>query len=381
MTIILAGTIGQSGLGGQAWASLQYLIGLRELGHDVFYLEDCGECSWVYDWDKGEWTYELDPPSNYVNGCLAPFGLGDRWIYRTNDQSRGLSLESFKAICARADLMIMRAVPIWVWRKEYDLPKRRAFIDVDPGFTQRNITNGDKGLFEGIQRCERRFTIGQRIGAPDCLIENVGGPWIPTRPPVALSEWPPVSNEVSDFTSIIRWQGITVFNEEKTAKTNYGQRDQEFPKFLKLPQLTEQKFRLALLGTETDVLTQHDWEIEPGEIISKTPASYRAFIQNSRAEFSVPKHGYVTTRGGWFSDRSVCYLASGKPVLMEDTGICDWLPVGEGVVLYHDLAEAVTGVNKINADYHRHSLAARSLAEKYFASEKVLPPLLEAAMK
>ena len=381
MIIILAGTIGQSGLGGQAWASLQYLIGLRALGHEVYYLEDCGESSWVYDWNKGEWTFDLDPPAAYIRECLEPFGFANQWIYRTTAESRGLKLDTFRNVCATADLLIMRAVPIWDWRDEYDFPKRRAFIDVDPGFSQRNITNGDKGLLTGIQRCEHRFTIGQRIGAPDCLIENVAGPWIPIRPPVALSEWPYKFQDADDFTSIIRWQGITVFKEDDGAETNYGQRDKEFPKFLTLPQVTDQKFRLALLGTDTDVLTKHGWQIEPGEIISKTPSSYRTFIQNSRAEFSVPKHGYVTTRGGWFSDRSVCYLASGKPVLMEDTGLCDWLPTGEGVVLFHDLDEAAKGVTRLNAAYEQHCRAARNIAETYFAAEKVLPPFLEAAMK
>jgi hypothetical protein len=114
--------------------------------------------------------------------------------------------------------------------------------------------------------------------------------------------------------------------------------------------------------------------------VSKTPSTYREFIQNSRAEFSVPKHGYVAMKGGWFSDRSVCYLASGRPVLIEDTGLKDWLPVGDGLATFRDLPEALEGIQKINADYEHHRRAARELAEKYFASERVLSALLEAAM-
>ncbi|HYT62044.1 MAG TPA: hypothetical protein VEL06_17830 [Haliangiales bacterium] len=377
MKIIFAGTIGRSGLGGQAWASLQYLLGFRALGHEVFYLEDCGDCSWVYDWQKAEWTFDLAYPAAYVGECLEPFGLKENWIYRTNGGSLGAPLERFLAFCADADLLAMRAVPLWVWRKEYDRPRRRIFLDVDPGFTQISVANGDQGLLEGIVRCERRFTLGQRLGAADCPIPTAAGPWLKTLPPVFLPEWPFAGTNASHFTSIMRWQG---FREATYHGVSYGQRDKEFPGFLRLPRLTPQKFRLAQMGIEPELLVSHGWEVAPGEIISRTPASYRAFIQDSRAEFSVPKNGYVKMRGGWFSDRSVCYLASGRPVLVEDTGLSDWLPVGEGVVTFGSLDEAAAGVRGINTDYERHRRAARQLAENVFATERVLPGMLEAAM-
>ena len=134
------------------------------------------------------------------------------------------------------------------------------------------------------------------------------------------------------------------------------------------------------MGTKTEELTERGWEVAPGEVISRTPVAYREFIQQSRAEFGVPKHGYVATRGGWFSDRSVCYLASGRPVMMESTGVEDFLPVGEGLLTFRDLASAQAAVALINADYERHRHAARALAENYFAPERVLPKFLDAAM-
>src|SRR5213593_2554848 len=127
------------------------------------------------------------------------------------------------------------------------------------------------------------------------------------------------------------------------------------------------------MGTEPALLKSRGWEVAPGEIISRTPASYREFIRNSRAEFSVPKNGYVKMRGGWFSDRSVCYLASGRPVLIEDTGLEPWLPVGSGLLTFNDPASALAGIEKINSDYDDHRRAARQLAEKVFATERVLP--------
>ncbi len=376
MTIILAGGIGRSGLGGQAWAYLQYLLGLRALGHEVYYVEDCGETSWVWNWDTGEWTEDPTSPAAYVRDCLEPFGLKDKWVYRTNKASFGMSLERLREVCARADLLIMRAIPLWDWRSEYALPRRRIFIDVDPGFTQMNIAAGDKGLAEAISRCERRFTLGQRFGAPDCLIPDAGGPWLRTLPPVALSEWPWVNDTPgAPFTSIMRWDG---FQDAKYEGKTYGQKDQEFSRFIDLPRQTSQRFRIALNGPET--LAEYGWEIVPGEIATRTPQAYRQFIQQSRAEFGVAKHGYVRMRGGWFSDRSVCYLASGLPLLIQDNGLSDWLPVGEGVVTFQDMPGILRGIENINANYGRHRLAARGLAEEYFSTEKVLPALLAAAM-
>ncbi|HEY6170278.1 MAG TPA: glycosyltransferase family 1 protein [Verrucomicrobiae bacterium] len=377
MTIIVAGTIGRSGLGGQAWATMQYLLGLRALGHDVYYLEDCGRSSWVFIWEKEDWTHELDYPAAYVKACLEPFGFGDRWIYRDNYRSLGMPLEKFLELCASADLLILRAVPFWNWRKEYEGPRRRAFIDVDPGFTQITLANGDQGWIDGIARAERRFTLGQRIGAPDCPIPQTGGPWLKTLPPVFLPEWPIAGGDATHFTSVMRWQG---FKEVSYAGVSYGQRDKAFTEFLELPRRTPQKFRIAQMGLKPEVLQSHGWEVEPGEIISRTPESYRQFIQQSRAEFSVPKDGYVAMRSGWFSDRSVCYLASGRPVLIEDTGLNDRLPAGEGLLTFRDASSALAEIEAINADYVRHRNAARRLAETVFATEKVLPALLEAAM-
>ncbi len=377
MIIIFAGTIGLSGLGGQAWAVLQYLLGFRALGHDVYYVEDCGRSSWVYIWETEEWTHQLDYPAAYVHACLAPFGFGERWIYRDNYRSLGMPLDKFLEICAATDLLVMRATPFWTWRKEYAGPRRRAFIDVDPGFTQITLANGDKGWVDGIARADRRFTLGQRIGATDCTIPPTGGPWLKTLPPVFLPEWPVPSSEATHFTSVMRWQG---FREVTHNGVSYGQRDKEFPRFLDLPGATSQKFCIAQMGIKPELLRSHGWETVPGEIISKTPGSYRDFIQRSRAEFSVPKNGYVKMRGGWFSDRSVCYLASGRPVLIEDTALADWLPVGEGLLTFTDTAGALGGIEQINADYSGHRRAARQLAEQTFATNRVLPPFLDAAM-
>jgi hypothetical protein len=375
MTIVLAGGIGRSGLGGQAWAYLQYLIGFRELGHDVYYLEDCGETSNVWNWDAEEWTQEITFPANYVRQCLEPFGFKGKWIYRTNTESEGMAIKDFEAICSQADVLIMRAIPLWDWRKEFDAVRRRIFIDVDPGFTQMNIAGGDKGFAAAISRCEKFFSYGQNIGAPDTKIPNAGYNWLRTVPPVALSHWPFVERPATHFTAIMRWDG---FQNAEYKGVTYGQKDLEFPKYLELPKKTGQKFRIAINGPELRV--EYGWESIPGEIATRTPFSYQEFIQQSMAEFGVAKHGYVQMRSGWFSDRSVCYLASGRPVVVQDTGLNDDIPLGQGMVTFSDFPGACDAITNISSNYQKHRLAARKLAENHFATDKVLPALLDAAM-
>lgn len=377
MIIIFASAIGRFPIGGNAWSDLQYLLGLRSLGHNVFYLEECGAQSWVYNWETEQLTTQLDYPTNYVSNCLKPLGFENQWIYRAGNSSVGMEVDKFKDICSQADLMIIRGSPISLWREEYVLPRRRIYIDADPGFTQINIASGHTELINTIQRCDHLFTIGQRIGAQDCLIPTNGRHWLKTLPPVALPYWPVIEDDNAHFSSIMQWHS---YREVVYEGVTYGNKDKEFLKFIDIPQLTKQSFRIALSGGFPNELSQYGWEILSGWVTSFTPDSYQKFVTESRAEFGVAKQGYVATKGGWFSDRSVCYLASGRPILVQDTGLSNWLPLGEGILTFCNQEEALNGIEAINADYERHRYAARRLAEEYFDSDKILSSLLEAAM-
>lgn len=378
MIILFAGFIGRSLLGGTACCHIPYLRGLSALGHEVFYLEECGKESWVYNWETEEVTADLACPAAYLRECLDPVGFKDRWIYRAGEKSEGMRRDHFLDVCLRADLLIIYGVPMALWRPEYGWPRRRIYIDIDPGFTQISLMNGDPELTATVEQCERLFTIGQRIGEKDCAIPSGDRQWLKTVPPISLQDWPYVEDHgATHFTSVMQWRG---FRDVVYGGVVYGQKDREFPMFLDLPRLTPQSFLIALTDGPAEYLAEHGWRVVPGWIPSRTTESYRAFIQSSRAEFSVAKHGYVLTRGGWFSDRSVCYLASGRPVLVEDTGLRDWLPTGQGIVTFRNVSEALRGIEAINADYERHRRAARLLAEEYFDAQRVLPPLLDAAM-
>ena len=377
MIVVLAGSIGRFPVGGHAWVDLQYLLGLRELGCDVYYLEECGPGSWVYDWQTEQITTDLGYPTEYLRKCLEPFGLGARWIYRAGDAALGMDVEEFRGVCERADLLILRGVPLPWWREEYAWPRRRAFVDCDPGFTQFRLASGSAQLGEAAARCERHFTVGQGVGEPGCGVPEVGLRWHRMLPPVALSEWPEAPpGAATHFSSVLQWRS---YKEVEHAGVRYGNKDREFPHFLDLPRRTAQPFRMALTGAPPEWLARHGWDVVSGWLASLTTDDYRRFIQASRAEFGVAKHGYVATRSGWFSDRSACYLASGRPVLVQETGLPDALQGGRGLLTFRDADGALRAIDRINADYAGHCRAARALAEEHFAAGRVLSGLLEVA--
>jgi hypothetical protein len=382
--IIVCGDIGRFPVGGEAWLNMQYLAGLQALGHDVYYLEECGEEAWVYNWDTFESTTDIKYQARYVRECLQAIDFPPKWIYRMGNQSEGMSLEDFQEVCCRADLMLIRGLPLPLWRAEYKLPRRRIFIDEEPGFTQLALLNGHGPLLETAARCERLFTVGQRMGGSDCSIPTANHTWLRTVHPVYLGDWPIVeTHNPTHFTTVLQWRAYRETHVNHNASygdLRYGQKDEEFAKFQDLPRLTKQGLRMALIGGSPEMMAGFGWETISGWDASRTPASYRAFIVTSRAEFSVQKHGYVVSRGGWFSDRSTCYLASGKPVLVQDTGLHDWLPTGEGVLSFCNVSEALAGIESINEDYDRHCRRARTIAEEYFSTDVVLPALIEAAM-
>ena len=378
MIIVFAGSIGRFPVGGHAWVDLQYLLGLEALGHDVYYVEDCGHESWVYDWEAEALTNELDYPTSYLRSCLAGTNLENRWIYRAGDATAGMALGEFLGAVREADLLIVRGSPLDVWRDEYDRPRRRAYIDSDPGFTQFHIARGSRELARTVERCETLFTVGQRIGASDCPAPTGGRTWHRMLPPIFLPHWPEEEDPGNGrFTAILQWRS---YREVSHAGVAYGNKDREFPKFLDLPRRTAQPFRMALTGATPETLEKHGWDVVSGWAATFEPSDYARSIRESRAELGVAKQGYVAARTGWFSDRSAFYLASGRPVLLQDTGLQGRLAEGRGIVTFSDLEGAVRGVESLNADYEEHRRAARALAEDLFASDRVLPEVIEKAM-
>lgn len=372
--VVVAGALGRFPVGGHAWADLNLILGLRELGCDVWYLEDCGESSWVWEWERQELVTDLDYPASYVSACLEPHGMGDRWCYRAGDRWRGRSPEDMTEVLAATDVLLIRGAPIEVWRPEFDLPRTRAFIDVDPGFTQARLLHGHASLVGTVDRCERLLTIAARLGAADCALPLAGREWAITRPCVSLTHWPPQEHAAGSPPSmVLQWRS---YQDVTLDGLPYGNKDRTFPDFLDLPRRLGRPLRAALTGGEPTLLTTNGWEVVEGWRATRTADDYAAFVCSSEAELGIAKHGYVAFRAGWFSDRSVCYLASGRPVVLQDTGLSDWLPLGQGVHAFTDPDGAVRALEVVREDAAHQAKAARQLAEDVFATDVVLPRML-----
>jgi hypothetical protein len=373
MNIILAGIMGRYPYGGVAWCSLMYLLGLRELGHRVWYLEDTGECNF----DPSANTVAIEPgyALNFIRSCLAPFGLAERWCYVDyRGEYHGHSRESWRRVCADADLFLDLSGGCWFWRDEYAAIPHSAFIDSDPAFTQLALAKGVSWYVDFFAGFKRFFTFGRNIGTPACPVPTAPFVWEHTWQPVCLREWHPVEEPPrSYFTTIMTWC-------IKSFADIGGNKDQEFANVLDLSRRTRAPLELALSGPAPwELLREHGWHCREAFPVSCGLDVYRDYIRSSLGEFSVAKHTYVRTNSGWFSDRTECYLASGRPAVVQDTGFRAHLPTGDGLIAYATLEEARAGLEAVLGDYQRHARAAREVARAYFAADVVLPRLLEQA--
>jgi len=368
LRIIVAGIIARYPFGGVTWCSLMYLLGLRSLGHDVYYLEDTGEC--VYDPVKNTISLDASYGLKYINDALSQFDLGDRWIFVDHEgKHHGKSRTETRAICASADLFIDLSGGCWFWRDEYRRIPRKIFIDSDPAFTQAALAKGEEWYVEFFEGFDTLFTFGNNIGANDCTIPETSFRWHKTWQPVVCDEWSNGDVTPRDlFTTVMTWKNQSFDDAD-------GNKDKQFVQFLDLPSQTEQPLELAINGPQ-ELLRAHGWGVVDGMAVSSDINKYRDYIWRSKAEFSVAKHLYVTTRSGWFSDRSECYMAAGRPVLVQETGFSKYLPTGEGLLAFSNLEEAVDGISRINRDYKLHSRKAREIAREFFDARVVLSQLL-----
>ena len=371
-------------VGGVVWDYAQYALGLERLGFDVYYLEDTG--SPTYDPHSRAYSEDSTYGVQFLQKSLEDLSptLAKRWHFRSSDgTTHGISSDQLKQVVESADFFL-NISGVTLLRDSYMANPCKILIDSDPGwnhfvnYPKWDSNPGWQGT-HGYRSHNHFFTYAERMGYPDCLLPDLGIEWRPTRPLVVHSCWKPLGAGHA-------WTTVMTWNNFQKPVTYQGQvfdtKELEFPKFETLPQRTSEiKFEMAVGGSSppVDHWRSLGWNVIDSHSVSETLDMYRDYIQKSRGEFSVAKNLYVATRSGWFSCRSVCYLAAGRPVVLQDTGFSDIIPCGEGLFACSSVEEAEAAIATIERDYPKHQQAAFRLAERYFDAEIVLCDLLQKA--
>ena len=361
--------------GGATWAVLQYVLGLSRLGHQVYFVEPIQEKALR---PSGS-TLAASENADYFNRIVSEFGLRDRSaLLLTNAaETSGLPYEKLRQVAGRAAVLINISGMLTDETLTSSIPIR-VYLDLDPAFNQ--LWSAADGIDMRFGNHTHFVTIGLDIGEADCPIPTCGLPWLKTVQPIVLDRWPVATTIAHDaLTTIGNWRG---YGSIEYGGVLYGQKAHSLRQFFSLPTLTTEKFLLALAihKNETNdlrALASNGWQLVDPARVAKTPSTYQQFIQGSKAEFGIAKSGYVLSRCGWFSDRSVCYLASGRPVIAQETGFSRHLPTGEGLFAFRSSDGVLAGIEELRKDYPKQARQARRIAEQYFDSDKVLARLLE----
>lgn len=370
--VVVCGYMIRHPVPGNIYAFLHYVVGLHRLGHEVLYLEESGWPDSCYHPPTGLYGEDPGPGMLAVASALRRSGAdGVRVAYvdRASGRSWGLHRQDIRAALTACDLLLNVGGVCWL--EEFTLARRRALVDMDPLFTQ----TGRFGA-EAVELSGTLFSYGTNIGSADCPVPTGGRSWLPTLPPVVIDMWelgPPPAD--APFATVANWSAYGSVDHDGV---RYGQKDVEFLRLQDLPARVGHPVVLAVAGCGDEParrMTEGGWALLDARQLIEVDA-YRRFIASSLAELSAAKHGYVAARTGWFSDRSVCYLAAGRPVVVQDTG---WALDAPGVWTFSDPAEAQAAMEQVVATWPQESRAARSTAEALFAHDVVLPRLLDAA--
>ena len=379
--IIVFGILFWYPLAGVTYQFLHYLLALRRLGYDPYYIEDSGR--WIYD----PALNALSPDANRNVAAVAPIleahGFANRWAFRgryPEGRSYGMGDADILELYRTADafLNVTGAQEI---RDEHLQCPRRIYVESDPFASQVNVANGDAAVIAALDAHDTHFTFGENIGQPDCGIPVGRYNWLPTRQPVVMDLWrdgAPLDD--APYTTITTWHN-TGKDVEYRGQRYYWTKDREFERFIDLPLRRRAPFELAV-GVDDAVRTRledNGWRLRRSVDLSASVEHYRHYIQRSRAEFTVARDQYVRPRTGWFSDRTACYLAAGRPVITEDTGFGKFIPTGRGLFGFTTMDDVLAAIDAIEGDDPAHCRAAGEIADEYFAAERVVGSLMSRA--
>ncbi len=380
-TIVVVGTLASDPYAGMAWMHMQITAGLRRLGHDVYYFETTS--SWPYDPERRQLVCDSDYALEYLDRVTRRFGLEERWAYRRSYSDKrwfGLSRAKAEALLAGADV-VLNVAGATRFEEEGLKVGRLVFFGTDPVYHEISYRKGNPEVVRLVDEHDDAVTYGENIGRPGCRIPPLPRLRATTRQPVLMDLWADDSPRGESYTTVGNWK-----QRQRTLRFEgrlyYWSKHREFLKILDLPKRIDVPVELAMgLARVNDkdrgLLESNGWRLADAHAFTTDPWPYRDYILSSRGELTVAKDQNVRLRSGWFSERSACYLAAGRPVITQDTGFGDHLPTGEGLFAFRTIEEVVEAFAAIEADYPRHCAAARAIAEEYFRAETVLAKLLD----
>ncbi|MDX2226400.1 MAG: hypothetical protein SFY92_04790 [Verrucomicrobiae bacterium] len=387
--VIVMGFMGSCPIAGVVWQHLHYLIGLKELGHEVYYIEDSARIP--YNPSTFEVTEDFSYAARMLDRLFQKHGLGaENWgycaRYRPDSPTAGLGLAKIRELYRTADA-IFNVCGSQEFNDDLLQSRRILYIESDPAVEQIKLAKGNENTRAYLSRHQALFSFGENLNQTDCGVPRTDFKWYPTRQPVATALWQPPERrdfnpEKGVYTTIANWATGGKKDIEYNGETYLWSKNPEFHRFCAAPRLCGELFELATDmkdATERAGFLSQGWQFTLPHKMSEDIDLYQEYIWSSKGEFTVAKDQYTRLNTGWFSDRSACYLAAGRPVITQATGFSKFIPVGEGLFEFRTLEEIRTAAEKIRSDYSRHSAAARELAREYFEARTVVGRILDAA--
>jgi len=370
---VVAGYVVRYPVGGMTWVFLNYLLGLRALGFEPVFVEAAGPQPTCYDVGAGRMTDDPSYGIAYLRHALAAAGLDIRWWYHDDDHDHGMPRDEAIAVLESASVLLN--VSGSCWADDFGRVPRRVFIDTDAPFTQIRIADGEEGWTAFVDAHDTHATYAVNVASGGSGVPATRHHWLPTCPPIDLAAWPAHPMTDGSWTTVTSWgaYGSMWWDLEE-----YRQKDISYMRLRDLPQRVDARLELALGGdAPRRQLEAFGWHVADPVAVSRTTDAFQSYLRASRAELSVAKDAYVRAQTGAFNDRSLAYLATGRPVVYSDTGL-GWLPTGDGLLTFGSVEEAATAIKAVETDPLAHAAAARRVAERFEATT-VLRDLLTAA--
>jgi len=383
--IVVMGFMGSCPIAGVVWQHIHYVVGLQRLGHDVYYIEDSARLP--YNPETFEVNNEFDYAARLLNRLSREFGFKNRWAfcarYLPGNPTAGLPLRRIRQLYRDADA-ILNICGAQEFNDDLLVSDRILYIESDPGVEQIKIDKGVRATIDYLRRHRALFTFAENVGTTGFPVPTHGFKWLPTRQPVATDLWktqraPP---RAAVFTSVANWSTSGLKDITWRGDKYLWSKSREFLRFISAPKKSGETFELATNIEDEKTrakFLRSGWRLHSPLQLSVDYWLYHDYIRRSKGEFTVAKDQYIRLNTGWFSDRSACYLAAGRPVIIQETGFTKIYGGKAGLLSFRSLSEIVDAVKIINADYAKHSRAARALAREFFEAENVLKSILDRA--